>query len=109
MNRLLISLAASAVAVTAMPSIANAQAWQNINARQDRLYSRIEQGVRSGALTRNEAANLRARFVRLDRLEAQYRRGGLNMRERRDLNQRFDALSRSVRTQKNDRQDRRYR
>ncbi|MEP6784376.1 MAG: hypothetical protein ABI898_01400 [Sphingomonadales bacterium] len=109
MKRILVSLAATAVAITALPTAASAQAWQSINARQERLYNRIEQGVRSGALTRREAQNLRGQFAQINRLEGQYRRSsGLSLSERRDLDRRFDALSRSVRTEKHDRQDRRY-
>lgn len=110
MKRILVSFAAATVALTAMPTAANAQAWQSINARQDRLYNRIEQGVRSGALTRREAAGLRTQFVRLNSLEAQYRRSnGLSQWERRDLDRRFDALSRSIRWEKHDGQNRPHR
>ena len=91
----------------AMPSVASAQSWQNINARQTRLDARIDQGVRSGALTRREAANLRTEFRSLVRLESRYRAGGLSVGERRDLDRRFDVLSAKIRVQKHDRQDRR--
>ncbi|MES2290405.1 MAG: hypothetical protein V4530_11770 [Pseudomonadota bacterium] len=110
MKRILVSLAATAVAITALPTAASAQAWQSINARQERLYNRIEQGVRSGALTRREAQNLRTQFARLNSLEAQYRRSnGLSQWERRDLDRRFDTLSRSIRWEKHDGQNRPYR
>lgn len=110
MKRILVSLAAATVALTAMPTVASAAPWQSINARQDRLYNRIEQGVRSGALTRREAQSLRAQFMRLNSLEAQYRRSnGLSQWERRDLDRRFDALSRSIRWEKHDGQNRPYR
>lgn len=90
-----------------VPSVASAQSWVNINARQSRLDSRIDQGIRSGALTRREAVNLRSEFRGLSRLEARYRAGGLNNWERNDLNRRFDALSAKVRFNKHDRQHRR--
>lgn len=107
-------MAASAPA-TAAPAAPNhgygyAQggAWQNINARQARIEARINQGIRSGALTRPEAVRLRARFRSIANLEAQYRRSrpGLTLAERRDLDRRFDALERSIRVQKNDRDHR---
>ncbi|HWK36069.1 hypothetical protein [Sphingomonas sp.] len=94
---------ASAVVV---PSMASAQAWQNINARQARLEQQINQGVRSGALTRNEASQLRNEFRSISRLEARYRVNGLSLSERRDLDRRFDALSAKIRYEKNDRQGR---
>lgn len=104
-----LGIAASAVPMTAAmaaPAAAPAfQAWQSINARQARLDARIDQGIRSGALTRREAAGLRAEFNALMRLEAQYRRSrpGLTLAERRDLDRRFDALSARIRIEKHDR------
>ncbi|MEZ0243245.1 MAG: hypothetical protein ACAH11_07710, partial [Sphingomonas sp.] len=79
-------------------------AWQNINARQNRIENRINQGIRSGAITRREAVQLRAQFRAIANLEARYRasRPGLTMAERRDLDRRFDALERSIRIQKSD-------
>ncbi|MCD2324088.1 hypothetical protein LQ953_08700 [Sphingomonas sp. IC-56] len=106
-----LGIAAATVPATAMaaPAPGYAQAgWQNINARQARLESRINQGIRSGALNRNEATRLRNEFRALSRLEAQYRRSrpGLTLNERRDLDRRFDALSARIRVQKNDRDHR---
>lgn len=107
--------AAIALAATGAPAVASAatfapapafqRGWENINARQARLEARIDRGVRSGALSRREAVQLRSDFRRLERLEAQYRRsgGGLSMSERRDLDRRFDALSARIRYEKHDR------
>lgn len=112
-----LGIAAAAIPVTAASAAptpfgaARYQAgWQNINARQAQLEARINQGVRSGALSRNEAARLRNEFRSLERLEAQYRRSrpGLTMAERRDLDRRFDALSARIRIEKHDRNHRRY-
>jgi hypothetical protein len=109
MKKTMIGIATAALALTALPGMASAAPWQNINARQDRLYSRIEQGVRSGELTRPEARRLRDRFGDLVQLENRYRRTGgrLDMRERADLNRRFNALSAQIRHDRNDRQYRR--
>lgn len=112
MKKLLLSTLAVATVAGGIAVPAQAQRygnWQTINQRQDNLYRRIEQGVRNGTLTRGEANRLRSRFVELDRLESRYRRNGLSSWERRDLDQRFDALSRQIRWERNDRQDRRYR
>lgn len=94
-----------AAALAAMlPAAAQAQ-WVPINQRQDNLAARIDQGVRSGALTRPEARRLRAQYRDIARLEARYRAsGGLSPAERRDLDRRFDRLSRRVYGQKHDRQ-----
>lgn len=102
-------LAGLAVAAGALPAAAaNAQRWENINARQARLDARIDQGIRSGALTRSEAGRLRAEFRGLTNLEYRYRRtgGGLSQWERNDLNRRFDRLSARVRWEKHDRNHR---
>jgi len=108
MKTKLFALALSAATMAALPVAAQAAPWQSINGRQANLYHRIEQGVRSGRLTRHEAQNLRYRFTRLERRERDYRRSGhgLSRWERRDLDRRFDALSRSIRYQKHDRQHR---
>lgn len=107
MKKIVLALAGLGIATAAVP--ASAQAWQNINARQARIDQRIDQGIRSGALTRREAVQLRGEFRALSRLEARYRVNGLSYAERRDLDRRFDALSARVRIQKNDWQDRRGR
>ena len=97
-----IALAGLGMAAAAVP--ASAQAWQSINQRQRNLDSRIDQGVRSGALNRNEAFRLRTQFRELVQLETRYRRSnGLSNAERRDLNVRYDRLSARVYTQKRDR------
>lgn len=112
---LLASIAATAVAVPTVASAAPAAGygfqsgvWQNINARQNRIEMKINQGIRSGALTRREAVQLRAQFRAIANLEARYRasRPGLTVAERRDLDRRFDSLERSIRVQKNDRDNR---
>lgn len=77
-------------------------AWMNINQRQARLEQRIDQGVRSGRLTRREAMSLRTEFRNVARLESRYRANGLSARERADLDRRFDALSARLRWERND-------
>ncbi|ATY33713.1 hypothetical protein [Sphingomonas psychrotolerans] len=109
-----LGIAAAAVPATAIaapaPHAASYQAgWQNINARQARLEARINQGIRSGALSRREATRLKMQFRELSRLEARYRasRPGLTLAERRDLDRRFDALSARIQIEKHDRNGRR--
>jgi Ni/Co efflux regulator RcnB len=108
MKRLLLTVAAASAVLVSMPMTASAAPWQSINQRQANLDQRIDQGVRSGQLNRAEAARVRGQFHDLTQLERQYRRsgGGLNMRERQDLDQKFDRLSQRVYAQKHDRQDR---
>lgn len=110
-----LGIAAAAIPATAIaapqPGYANFQggAWQNINARQNRIEAKINQGIRAGAIDRREATRLRGEFRQIERLEAQYRRSrpGLTTSERLDLDRRFDRLERSIRIAKNDRDNRR--
>lgn len=81
--------------------------WVNINQRQARLDQRIDQGVRSGQLTRGEAQRLRSEYREIARIENRYRRGGLSNWERADLDRRFDRLAMQIRDQRRD-GDRRY-
>lgn len=116
MHKFALMLAGLGIAAATVPATAIAAplqgysqgGWQTINARQARLESRINQGIRSGALTRNEATRLRNEFRSLSRLEAQYRRSrpGLTLNERRDLDRRYDALASRIRDQKHDRDHR---
>lgn len=77
--------------------------WQPINARQRQLDFRIDQGTRTGALSRVEAARLRVEFNNIVRLEASYRRGGLNGYERSDLDRRMDRLNARIFAESRDR------
>ena len=102
-------IAASALVAVAVP--ASAQSWVNINARQAALDRRIDQGVRSGQLTRTEAMRLRTEFSAISRLEARYRYtgGGLSAWERQDLDRRFDILAVKIRLERSDWDRRQYR
>lgn len=84
-----------------------APSWQAISQRKFNLERRIDQGERNRSLSRREANRLRSELNSLVRLERDYMRGGLTARERRDLDQRYDRLSRQVRMERNDRDNRR--
>ncbi len=81
--------------------------WTPINQRQRNLDARIDAGVRDGSLSRREAVRLRSEFADIARLEANYRRDGLSMRERTDLDRRFDRLSGQIQAERNDWNNRR--
>ena len=104
MKKMVLGIAVAAAAVVSGASAANAAPWQPVNQREARLEMRIEHGLRSGALTRAEVIGLRNRLHSLERLERSFRRNGLSLAERRVLDVRFDALSRSIRVQASDRQ-----
>jgi len=111
-------IALAAASVVAAPSFAQSYhrpaphavgygSWQSINVRQAALDRRIDQGVRTGQISRREAVRLRGEFSSLLRLEANYRRGGLTAWERADLDHRFDRLSAQIRYERHDRNNRR--
>ena len=110
MKKIAILIAGLGIAAAAIPA-ASAQhgSWQGINQRQAQLDQRIDRGVRRGQLNRGGAGRLRAEFRQIANLEYRYRRSapGLTMAERRDLDRRFDALSRKIRWERNDRNHRR--
>jgi hypothetical protein len=86
----------------------NYRGWQPIAQRKHNLDRRIDVGARNGQLSRREASRLRTELNALVRLEYSYQRGGLSARERNDLDNRYDRLSRQVREERRDRDNRRY-
>jgi hypothetical protein len=72
------------------------------------IQMRIDQGIRSGGLDRREGFKLQNELRGIQKLEYRYRVSGgrLDMRERADLNRRYDVLSAKVRFDKHDRQRR---
>lgn len=111
MKRIVLSLmAAASLAAVAAPAFAQGPRpsdWQPLSQRQDNIERRIDEGMRSGQLTRREARGLHEQFRSLLRLEERYRRDGLNPRERADLERRYDVLSDRVRFEKHDDERRR--
>ncbi|HIA51104.1 MAG TPA: hypothetical protein EYN91_03315 [Candidatus Melainabacteria bacterium] len=112
MKRLLSIAALGLIASTTLIAPAQAQMFAgfgNINQAQARLQSRINSGVRSGRLTRQEAFNLQQKMRRLNVMEAQFRSSGnLSFRERARLNGELSRLSNEISLQLND-SDRRWR
>ena len=120
MKRLLISaLAIASLGAAVVP--AAAQPWgapyagQDINAKENNIASRIDQGARRGDLTRQEAWGLRGQLKDIQNLEYRYRHngggynsgpGGLSGWERQDLQRRLDRLSQSVFVNRRDDQHR---
>ncbi|HEX8069070.1 MAG TPA: hypothetical protein VF546_03900 [Pyrinomonadaceae bacterium] len=106
--------AATVVAALALPLSAAAQTRaercrpRGINAREHRQQERIRAGVRSGELTRAEAARLEAEQARIRVYEAYARRSGgeLTARERLRLERSLNHSSRDIYRQKHDGQDR---
>jgi Skp family chaperone for outer membrane proteins len=78
-----------------------------VNARQHHQRDRIQQGVRSGELTRREAGRLAHEQRDIRQLEREYRSdGALTGAERRDLHQEQNQASQHIYHQKHDAQER---
>lgn len=119
-----IALAAASVAVPAMAQSYGPQhrgdryerpyerdnrgGWMNISQRKYNLDRRIDQGERNRQLSRREASRLRAELNALVRLERNFMRGGLSVRERAELDRCYDRLSVQVRAERRDHDNRRY-
>jgi len=108
MKKLTILLAGLGMAAATVPTVASAAPWTSISQRQANLSQRIDQGIRSGALDRREAYQLKSQLRDVVGLEYRYARSGgrIDLRERADLDRRFDAISRKVYNQKHGRQHR---
>ena len=120
MKKVLLSLAALASVAIAVPAAAqgygrqgydqrgqDSRNWTPIEARLERLQDRIQRGVQSGRLTRNEAQRIRVEFRDLVQRERGYSRGGLSYGEQADLNARFERLQARVRFERQDGETRR--
>lgn len=69
----------------------------SIAERVDRAHQRIEHGVRTGQLTREEAMRLRGEFMHVRDQEARARADGhLDRRERERLHRELDRLERHI-------------
>jgi len=98
-------LGGALVALLAITSIANAQTHTPvINRREHRQERRINQGVRSGELTRNEAHNLRhdERHIRNEKRLAMAT-GRMDGAERRHLRREENRTSRAIYRDKHNR------
>ena len=101
MNKILMTVALGGILSTA------AYAQNPIDKREHNQRGRIQQGVRSGELTRPEARRLAVEEARIRLVEARAKKGGeVTAREALRLDHRLDAASRDIYRQKHDRQDR---
>ena len=108
-KRWLKNLALITLLTLLLPLSGLAQGWhKSVNAREHEQQSRIRAGVRSGALTRLEAARLEAEEARIRRDEARARRSGgvFTARERARIQRELNHSSRDIYRQAHDRQER---
>lgn len=78
-----------------------------VNQRQHNQQQRIQQGVRSGELTRNETRNLQGQAREIRREERNYKAdGNFTRAERADVHRDLNHMSRDIRREKHDGQQR---
>ena len=102
--RKIVSLFIAAVFVLGVSTVSMA----GINRREYREQQRINQGIRSGELTRREATRLEAGLARI-RINERFARmsgGGISPRERARFERELNRESRGIYRQKHDGQDR---
>jgi hypothetical protein len=66
--------------------------WRSVAEQQAQFEGRIDAALRDRTLTVRDAAQLRAEFQSILRLEVQYRQGGVSQAEQADLDRRLAAL-----------------
>lgn len=110
-RKLLVSATALVAGITAvaMPAAA-ADRFDRTDVRQAKQAQRINQGIRSGELTRSEVAKLQHQQAHIRALERSAERDGhISRYERARIEAAQNAASRSIYAEKHDRQDRQHR
>ena len=108
-KRWLKNLALITLLTLLLPLTGFAQGWpKSINAREHNQQHRIRAGVRSGELTRSEAARLEAEQARIRLAEAHARHSGgvFTTRERARIQRELNQANRHIYRQTHDCQDR---
>lgn len=96
------TLAAAATMITLAPALAD-----RVDKRQAKQSYRIEQGVRTGQLTKHEAARLKGEQNRIAALERRFERDGhLSRNERTVLRAAQNRAGKHIRAEKHDGQNR---
>jgi hypothetical protein len=92
------TLAAAATMLTLTPALAD-----QVDKRQHKQAQRIEHGVKTGQLTKHEAAKLKAEQNRIAAMERRFERDGhLSRGERAYLNYQQNRASKHIRAEKHD-------
>lgn len=107
-RKLLLSATAlvAGIAAVTLPAAA-ADRFDRTDVRQAKQAQRIQQGIRSGELTRHEAAKLQHQQAHIRDMERVAERDGhISRGERARIEAAQNAASRSIYVEKHDRQDR---
>ncbi|MFY9555785.1 MAG: hypothetical protein WAV20_07245 [Blastocatellia bacterium] len=102
-----VSILISAMFVIALGITVPAQRTPSVDNRERRQQRRINQGVKSGSLTKREAARMERQQVRTHALEAKAKSDGkVTVKERARLQRRENRTSHHIYRQKHDSQKR---
>ena len=105
-----VSLALMVAGVLGVAGLSQAEAGTRdprVNARQQNQHQRVNQGVRSGELTRRETGALAREQRDVRQLEREYKSDGMLTRDERvDLHKEQNQASRHIYNQKHDAQER---
>lgn len=97
----------AALAAIAILPVAAQTATPRVDQRQANQEARIEQGVKSGELTKKEAAKLKAGQAKVQRKEDKAKADGVvTAKERAGLEHAQDKQSRKIAKEKHDKQER---
>lgn len=103
----IVSILLSVTFVLALGISVSAQKTPSVDRREHRQQTRINRGVKSGSLTKREAARLQTQQTRTRRLEAKAKSDGkVTVKERARLQSRENKTSRRIYRQKHDAQKR---
>lgn len=103
MNKTISGLMLALLAIAGSAQVVAAERERGINGRQQFQQQRMQQGARSGDLTRGEARNLQRGARDIRQTERRARADGqLSRGERRDLNQDLNRQSRDIRRERHD-------
>lgn len=103
---LALSLSALMLGLLAAPSFAGVRG-QMVNRRQDNQWERIQYGIRSGELTKQEAAKLRQNQQAIQHYERVARADGhITPQEARKIDQMQDRQNKAIFREEHDRQNR---
>ena len=107
MNKLLVVISALTVSAAFIASAQAGTRDPRVNVRQHRQHERIEQGVKSGELTKAETKDLHADQKEIRAEEKAFKSdGNLTKEERQELHQDQNAASKEIYAEKHDEQER---
>lgn len=102
MHKYLLAMTAGAAIMASAPALAQSSVSTSnamgINNRISQLETRLQAGIRSGEIDRNEAVSIRQQLRQLTRLDRRYSRNGYTQEERRDIQQRIRDTRQQLRS-----------